>query len=146
MTMKNASTTAQPNEIALDDVRAGGSLAGGAGGYFEATDAQGNVYRFVIAYDAIEQIIGDLDRVAGLVHAERERRGKPTGLKRGRIKEVNSVELRIAPVDALAILNVRYSDKTSHDVPIPLARIPSAILGLQRDRLQLEGLSQTRGH
>jgi hypothetical protein len=142
----SANTAAQPIEITLDGVRAGGARAGGAAAYFEAADAHGNVYRFTIAHDAIDQIIGDLDRIAGLVHAERERCGKPTGLKRGRVKEVNAVELRIAPVDALAILNVRYSDKTSHDVPIPLARIPSAIVGLQRARLQLEGLSQTPGH
>ena len=125
---------------------AGGALADGSGGYLDAVDSQGNTYRFVIAYDAIDQIIGDLDRIAGLVHAERERCGKPTGVKRGGVKEVNAVELRIAPVDALAILNVRYSDKTWHDVPIPLARIASAIVGLQRARLQLEGLSQTPGH
>ena len=142
----SANDAAQPTEIALAEVRAGGAIKDGAGGYFDAADAQGSTYRFVFAHDAIDQIIGDLDRIAGLVHAERERCGKPTGLKRGRVKEVNSVELRIAPVDALAILNVRYADKTSHDVPIPLARIPSAIVGLQRARLQLEGLSQTPGH
>ena len=136
----------KPTNVALDEFRGGGALADGDGGYIEAADAHGNVYRFVFAHDAIDQIIGDLDRIAGLVHAERERCGKPTGLKRGRVKEVNAVELRIAPVDALAILNVRYADKTSHDVPIPLARIASAIVGLQRARLQLEGLSQTPGH
>jgi hypothetical protein len=137
---------ADPTNIAIEEFGASGALADGAGGYIEVADSQGNLYRFVFAYDAIDQIIGDLDRINGLVHAERERCGKPTGLKRGRVKEVNAVELRIAPVDALAILNVRYSDKTSHDVPIPLARIPSAIVGLQRARLQLEGLSQTPGH
>ena len=136
----------QPKEIALVEVGQGGAVAEGSAGYFDAADAHGNTYRFVLAHDAIDQIIGDLDRIAGLVHAERERCGKPTGLKRGRVKEVNSVELRIAPVDALAILKVRYADKTSHDVPIPLARIASAIVGLQRARVQLEGLSQTRGH
>ena len=142
----SANDAAQPTEIALVEVVSGGAVAEGSAGYFDAADADGHIYRFVFAHDAIDQIIGDLDRIAGLVHDERERCGKPTGLKRGRVKEVNAIELRIAPVDALAILNVRYADKTSHDVPIPLARIASAIVGLQRARLQLEGLSQTPGH